>query len=170
MHGVLLLVAQAASSQCESKSITVVVQMIRKRNVTLGWNLRVYPFRHAGLGQVSRRAAAVTRNVNFPARFAREKRSFRSRVTLAALAFYEAPRTVTLCMAQDYVEPADLASRMPNTFTNHLNYYGIAICMHTVALVTRRIVAWARIHVQESSQASIFLFERTIVCFCSTCI
>jgi hypothetical protein len=46
-------------------------------------------------------------------------------VTLAALAFYEEPRTVTLCMAQDYVEPADLASRMPNTFTNHLNYYGI---------------------------------------------
>ena len=47
-------------------------------------------------------------------------------LTLAALAFYEEPRIVTLCMAQDYVEPADLASRIPNTFTNHLNYYGIA--------------------------------------------
>ena len=70
--------------------------MIRKRNVTLGWNLPVYPVRHAGLGQVLRRAAAVTRNVNFSACFAREKRSICSRVTLAALVFYEEPRTVTL--------------------------------------------------------------------------
>ena len=59
-----------ALSQCnvalEATALsTVVVQMVRKRNVTLGWNLRVYPVRHAGLGQVLRRAAAVTRNVHF---------------------------------------------------------------------------------------------------------
>ena len=57
--------------------IPIVVQMVRKRNVTLGWNLRVYPVRHAGLGQVSRRAAPVTRNVPL---------ALRSRKALASLA------------------------------------------------------------------------------------